>query len=105
MIKKMETLIKVLEKSIEISSNDEDVLLWLALELEWHRFDLGNPRVGIPRGEHLHLNGFGGRRNAEDCASWIRELLINDDWEEDPRADRPRNETWYKKQMLRIRVN
>ena len=99
MYKKMEILIKVLDKSIEIYSNNEDVLLWLALESERYRLDLVHPRVGVPREGHLYLNGFNSHRDAEDYALWIKELLLSDNWEEDPRTKIPKNETWYKKSV------
>jgi len=97
MTKQMEALVKGLEKSFEFFSSDDDTVKLVALEIEKNHFHFGSPRISRPSNRRISVNGFKNHRDANSCAGWVKELLLQEGWLEDERTGVAHNENWFKK--------
>ncbi len=93
----MEALVKSLEKSFEFFSSDDDIVKLVVLEIEKNHFHFGSPRISRPNNGRVSVNGFKNHRDANCCAGWVVELLLQLGWLEDERAGVAHNEKWFKK--------
>ncbi|KKR53314.1 MAG: hypothetical protein UU02_C0024G0014 [Candidatus Woesebacteria bacterium GW2011_GWA1_40_43] len=97
MTEQMDALVKGLEKSFEVYSSDDETIKLIALEIEKIHHHFGNPRISRPNNRRISVNGFKNHRDANSCAGWLIELLLQDGWLEYERTDVAHNEKWFKK--------
>ncbi len=97
MTEQMEALVKGLEKSFEFFSSDDDTIRLVVLEIERNLFLFGNPRISKPNNQRISVNGFKNHRDANSCAGWVKDLLLQQGWLKDQRRGVAHNEDWFKK--------
>ena len=96
-MEQMEALVKGLEKSFEVYSSDDDIVRLVVLEIERNHFLFGSSWISRPNNRRISINGFKNHRDANSCAGWVKDLLLQQGWLEDERTGVADNERWFKK--------